>query len=172
MGTTVAKCLFVLKPIRFGFKQWVLWSSTGYPFHMDVCTGKTGSSKDITVPLVYRNFEGNAEMCGPQCRVVFMDNFTSHGLADLRTLGFRTTGTVREVHLRCSSEEMKEIDEYERGSYDHKCDLKVLSVKWKDNKGVCLASNYDSPSQDSSKKIQLESKETYPSNTAFSDKEI
>jgi hypothetical protein len=39
------------KPIRFGFKQWMLCSSMGYPFHMDLYKEKTGSSKDTTVPL-------------------------------------------------------------------------------------------------------------------------
>jgi hypothetical protein len=39
--------------------------------------------------------------------------FTSHDLADMRTLGFRATGTVREVRLKkCPSEEMKESDKY------------------------------------------------------------
>jgi hypothetical protein len=39
------------KPIRFGFKQRMLCLSTKYPFHMEVYMGKTGSSKDATVPL-------------------------------------------------------------------------------------------------------------------------
>jgi membrane-bound inhibitor of C-type lysozyme len=74
-----------------------------------------------------------------------MDNFFSaYDLADLLTLGFRATDTVREVRLKkYPLEEMKESDKYVRRSYDYKCDRKVLAVKWKDNKSACLASNYD-----------------------------
>jgi hypothetical protein len=74
-----------------------------------------------------------------------MDNFLSaYDLADLLILGFRATGAVREVRLKkYPSEETKENDKYERGSYNYKCDRKVLAVKCKGNKSACLASNYD-----------------------------
>jgi hypothetical protein len=71
--------------------------------------------------------------------------FTAYDLlADLRILGFRAAGTVREMRLkRCPLEEMNESDKYERGSYDYECDRKVLAVKWKDIKNACLTLNYE-----------------------------
>jgi hypothetical protein len=108
---------------------------------MDVYTGKTGSSKHTTFALgceVLREVLKYASI--PRCHVVFMDNFLSaYDLADLRILGFRATGAVREVYLKkYPLEEMKGSDKY-----DYKCDTKVLTVKWKDNRNECLASNYD-----------------------------
>ena len=37
---TVPKCLFVGKPIRFGYKIWSLCGEDGYPYHLKIYTGK------------------------------------------------------------------------------------------------------------------------------------
>ncbi|KAG0410024.1 hypothetical protein HPB47_012866 [Ixodes persulcatus] len=75
-----------------------------------------------------------------------MDNFfTSHSLLqELKHLGFRATGTVREARLKkCPLEDTKLLSKKDRGEFDLRCDGEVLAVKWNDNKCVCLATNYD-----------------------------
>jgi hypothetical protein len=80
---------------------------------VDINTGKTDSSKDAAVPLESKALREMLKcVSDPRCRVVFMDNFfTSYDrLAELRTLGFRATGTMREVRLKkCLLEEMEKV---------------------------------------------------------------
>lgn len=137
------------KPIRFGYKLWALCSSSGYCFKFIVYTGKETQqqvgmnlgSKVVTellscVPV-------------PNEHVVFFDNFfTSRDLlAHLTSIGFRATGTVRENRTdRCPLKDSKDMNKEKRGSFDYQFDknAKVLMVRWKDNKCVIVASNYDS----------------------------
>ncbi|KAL1416974.1 hypothetical protein MTO96_027272 [Rhipicephalus appendiculatus] len=134
------------KPIRFGYKEWVLCSSSGYPFNIDIYCGKN-DGESTNVPLGTRVVL-NALKCVdvPTDHVIFMDNFfTSHALLqELKERGFRATGTVREVRLKkCPLPDSKELASQSRGSFDFMCDGDVLAVKWNDNKCVCVATNYD-----------------------------
>jgi hypothetical protein len=103
-------------------------SNSGYsPRPLDVrMRGKDGQFKRHCSPIRIHGFERNDEMCHPRCYVEFVDNcFTPYDLAELRTLGFRVTGAVREVRRKkYALEEMKESDKHERGTYDYKCDEK------------------------------------------------
>ena len=65
------------KPIRFGYKNWVLASSYGYPYKFETCTGAS-KSKDSSKPL------GPQVVCSllsvvknPTCYHVYFDNFLS-----------------------------------------------------------------------------------------------
>jgi hypothetical protein len=111
-GSHSFKIFILCKPVRFGFKQWMLSSSVGCPFHMDVYTGMIGFSKDTTVPLGSKVLREMLKcLRGLGCHVVFMDNFTLYVLADIRIFGFRAAGTVREVSLKkYPLEKMKESD--------------------------------------------------------------
>ncbi|KAH7974074.1 hypothetical protein HPB49_009594 [Dermacentor silvarum] len=77
------------KPIRFGYKQWILCSSSGYPFNIDIYCGKT-EGESTNVPLGTRVVL-NALKCVdvPTNHVIFMDNFfTSHALLqELKNVG-------------------------------------------------------------------------------------
>ncbi|KAH7980826.1 hypothetical protein HPB49_019490 [Dermacentor silvarum] len=128
------------KPIRFGYKQWILCSSSGYPFNIDIYCGKT-EGESTNVPLGTRVVL-NALKCVdvPTNHVIFMDNFfTSHALLqELKERGFRATGTVREVRLKkCPLPDSKELASQARGSFDFMCDGDVLAVKWNDNRISC-----------------------------------
>ena len=84
----------------------------------------------------------------PSFRVVYFNNFfTSHSLlVQLREKGFRITGTVRDARTANSSlKPAKDMDKVERGTYDYRLDSEneIFAVRWKDNKSVALATNFD-----------------------------
>lgn len=134
------------KPIRFGYKEWILCSSSGYPFNIDIYCGKKDDD-DMNVPLGTRVVLSAVKCIDvPTNHVIFMDNFfTSHALLqELKERGFRATGTVREARLKkCPLQDSKELARQSRGTFDFLCDGDVLAVKWNDNKCVCVATNYD-----------------------------
>jgi hypothetical protein len=93
---------------------------------MDVYTVKTGSSKDTTFPLGSKVLREILKcVSDPRYHVLFMGFFTPCEFRDLRTLGVRAIGKVREAGLKkCPLEEMKESDKYESGSCYYECEGK------------------------------------------------
>ena len=62
------------KPIRFGYKLWVLASSIGLPYHVEIYKGKSPNAKDI--PLGERVVKTALEICDNLVNhIVFFDNF-------------------------------------------------------------------------------------------------
>lgn len=138
------------KPIRFGFKLWVLASDNGYPFNVMIYTGKSQEPAD----------DNSAENKGlgfrvvtsllscledPTSHEVFFDNFfTSYDLlAYLQDINMKASGTVRENRLKkCPLMSTSAMKKMERGVYDNKGDKKVSAVKWNDNQCVVVATNY------------------------------
>jgi hypothetical protein len=96
-------------PVRFGIKQWMLSPSARYPFYMDAYTGKTGCSKDHSPIRIQILREVLKCLFDLRCHVVFMDFFTLYVLVDIRTLGFRASGTVKKVS-KYQLEKMEESD--------------------------------------------------------------
>ena len=82
------------KPIRFGFKLWVLASSDGYPFKIDVYTGKFDSSNVPLGEKVITNLLNSVQH--PLRHTVYFDNFFSSYklMAMLADQKFRATGTI------------------------------------------------------------------------------
>ena len=80
------------KPIRFGYKIWMLASSTGLPYRVAIYQGKEDGG-DSDKPLGYRVFTSSLSPCAnPSNHHVFFDNFSSYQL--MKTLsekGFKTT---------------------------------------------------------------------------------
>ena len=88
------------KPIRFGYKLWVLASSTGLPYHVEIYEGKPPDAEDI--PIGERVVKTAPEICdNPVNHSVFFDNsFSSYKLVvDLDAKGFRATGTMRNNRI-------------------------------------------------------------------------
>ena len=84
----------------------------------------------------------------PSFHVVYFDNFfTSYSLlVQLREKGFRATRTIRDVRItNCPLKPAKEINKMKRGTYDYRFDTenKIIAVRWKNNKSVALAFNFD-----------------------------
>ena len=64
------------KPIRFRYKLWVLTSSTGSPYHVEIYEGKSPNAEDNS--LGERVVKTALEICDkPVNHSVFFDNFFS-----------------------------------------------------------------------------------------------
>ena len=84
----------------------------------------------------------------PSFHAVYFDkSFNSYSLlTQLREIGFRVTGPVKDARTaNCPLKPAKEKDKMERGTYDSRFDSEneIFVVRWKDNKSVALASNFD-----------------------------
>ena len=143
-GHHSAKMFIRGKPIRFGYKIWMLCSNTGYPYAMRIYSGK--SSEKENSPLGSRvvwdllSCVKNAEK-----HEIFFDNFfSSHTLlTELYEKGFKATGTIREFRTgRCPLKSPKEASKWQRGNFDYRSDGKVYICRWKDSAVVTIASNY------------------------------
>ena len=139
------------KPIRFGYKLWVLATSSGYPCQFEIYQGKNvtpekveaGAPKGLGAGVVLRLLK-----CLPDAtchRVTFDNFFTSADLVRyLGGKGVRCTGTARDVRLQKPTfPSQKVIDKSNRGEYWTISNSDILAVKWKDNRAVTLATNYD-----------------------------
>lgn len=145
-GKHPAKQFMLNKPVKFGYKLWVLASSDGYPFHLEVYTGKDTSFEEYSLgERVVRKLLNTVENVS-QHEITLDNFFTSYQLLkSLRELGVRATGTIRENRIAkaplVDSGVMKKKD---RGEHDFRVgDGEVLVVKWNDNKPVCVATNHD-----------------------------
>ena len=143
-GHHSAKMFIRNKPIRFGFKLWMLCSSDGYPYNMQIYCGKQG--EDDTTPLGTRVVNHLlACISDPASHVVYFDNFfTSYQLVkDLATRNIRAIGTIRDNRTsHCPLTSTAVMKKHDRGSYDYRSDGQVACVRWNDNSVVTLASNH------------------------------
>ena len=84
------------KPIRFGFKLWVISSSTGVPYNVSIYQGKeqVGSNEPLGTRVVKEAISAYAL----SNQHVFFDNFfTSCSLIrELGDKGISATGTIRK----------------------------------------------------------------------------
>lgn len=115
-GHHSAKMFIRGKPIRFGYKIWMLCSNSGYPYAMRIYSGS--SSEIENSPLGSRVvWELLSTIQNPEKHGVFFDNFfTSHKLlTDLSEKGFKATGTIREFRTgRWPLKSIKEASKWER----------------------------------------------------------
>ena len=130
------------KPIRFGYKCWVIASSCGLPYKITIYEGKDETCKG---PLGTRTVMECLKVCeNPTSHHIYFDNFfTSYDLiADLKALGYRATGTVRQNRTKgCPLKTDADMKKSERGSYDYRSDGDVEIERWNDNAVVTLCSN-------------------------------
>ena len=150
-GRHSAKMFIRSKPIRFGYKLWVLASDSGYPYKFDVYCGKSSDDTHNTAKEHGLGFRVVTSLLSvvssPECHEVFFDNFfTSYDLlAHLQTMKIKASRTVRENRLqRCPLQDTKLMKKTPRGTSDSKCDGVVGAVKWHDNQCVTVATNYES----------------------------
>ncbi|XP_057657394.1 piggyBac transposable element-derived protein 3-like [Diorhabda carinulata] len=128
------------KPVRFGYKDWMLCSSDGFCYSFDTYCGAKPSSVQAptkiktSLPLGSRVVLVFAKIIdAPSDHVLFFDNyFASHDLLNaLRKIGIRATGTVHDNRTKkCPLVPVKTIKKKRR--------------PWNDNSAVTMATNYDS----------------------------
>ena len=133
------------KPIRFGFKNWVLAADDGYPFQVVPYQGKEqGAVSGLLGPRVVNPLLEVVKH--PAKHEVYFDNFFTSIplLLDLRKHGMKATGTVRNNRTgNCplTPAGVKLMQKKERGEmevYSHK---ERYAVRWVDNRVVTLISN-------------------------------
>ncbi|KAG8190281.1 hypothetical protein JTE90_025794 [Oedothorax gibbosus] len=127
-------------------KLWILASSQGYPFNIQVYVGKEAAASD-KIPLRTRVVLDIIE-CVENCRRhrLYVDNFFNSLklLEEMRKKEFRLSGTVRENRLqKCHLQDSTVLAKKETGPSDYIITKDIGVVKWKDNKVVCLASNFE-----------------------------
>lgn len=142
-GKHSAKQFMRQKPIRFGFKLWVLASSSGYCYHLNMYTGKTDNSN--SGPLGSSVVNALLKSVPPsRGHHVYFDNFFTSVflLTSLKSKGYEATGTIRDNRtLKAPLASKKEMAKEERGSYDHIISDDIMMVRWKDNAVVTLCTN-------------------------------
>ncbi|GBN91375.1 PiggyBac transposable element-derived protein 2 [Araneus ventricosus] len=139
------------KPVKFGYKLWILSSFDGYPFHIIPYQGaqkengsensssrldkamKSKKEKKTLSQTVVENLLSVVET--PAKHKIYMDNFfTSYDLlVSLRDKRFFATGTVRENRMaKCPLKSSKILGKMNRGTSDRKFDTKneIAAVRW------------------------------------------
>lgn len=147
-GKHYAKQYIRGKPIRFGYKNWALCSSSGYMYGFQIYTGKDSSNEkqfglggDVVVSLLKQ-----VEVPPNHGHKLYFDNyFTSlRLLSHLANKKYCATGTMRENRLeQCPVSNKKIWNKAQRGTYNYFKNDNSLLVQWKDNKVVSMASNFE-----------------------------
>ena len=150
-GRHSSKQRIVGKPIRMGYKMWVLAQSNGYVVQFEPyqgVKGKTPSRKSATTwGLGERVVLDLLNSLPPKLSYhVFCDNFfTSLRLVQhLQNENIKITGTIRSNRLdKCSILAPKLLEKKARGFYDQSTDEqgRLTVVGWNDNRCVYVVSN-------------------------------
>ena len=128
------------KPIRFGYKIWMICSSQGFPFAFKVYIGKSNLEG---TPLGEQVTERLTQ--GIQCKanhVLYMDNFFSSTAMfrdQLQQNRLRCTGTVRRNRIdKCPLISKEAMAKTERGFSETYSDGSVVVCHWNDNTSVIV----------------------------------
>ncbi|XP_065320355.1 piggyBac transposable element-derived protein 3-like [Gordionus sp. m RMFG-2023] len=143
-GRHSCKMFIKEKPIRFGYKSWILASSDGYVFSFDIYQGKRenkyeyGLGGNVIIKLL-------KALQKPNYHKIYFDNFfTSFKLLSyLKQMGYFATGTVRDNRIEhCPVKSIKVVAKKERGYYDYRFEKlnEIFVVRWNDNSVVTVAS--------------------------------
>ena len=156
-GHHSAKQFLKNKPVRFGYKMWMLCSADGYPYNFEIYCGKEAKrALPLGTHVVMNMLQPVATK---DEHVVFFDNFfTSYDLlSELAHQNIRACGTIRENRTRkCPLASKKAMEKNGRGSFDYRSDGTVLCTRWNDNSIVTVASNYygNAPLQKCERKVK------------------
>ena len=138
------------KPIRFGYKVWMLSTSLGYVVKFEPYQGAKGRQAvypglgmggSVVIDLIAALQEEE----GRSYHLTFDNLFTSLKLVDVLTeKNIACRGTIRANRLGdCPVCEVTEMKKTARGSYDHATDTTsgLTVVRWNDNNIVNVVSN-------------------------------
>ena len=142
-GKHSAKMYMNNKPIKFGYKYWVLSSADGYPFHLKLYLGKNTDRGDDTLGAFVVK-ELVAKIQEPACHTItFYNFFTSYNLLiELKEKMIAATGTIRYNRLKGAPlPSFQEAKKMPRGTIHSAGDGHVVACCWTDNKPVYVASN-------------------------------
>lgn len=144
-GHHSAKMFIRGKPVRFGYKLWMLCSYDGYPYKAVIYAGKVDRPVEMTLgEHVVTEFA--KLLTSPSNHKLFFDNFfSSYDLfVKLREMGIRATGTTREGRFGDAPfTDKKKFKKTTRGTYEYYSDQSVNAVRWNDNNVVTMLTNFD-----------------------------
>lgn len=144
-GRSFLKQYMPKKPIKRGYKVWMLCDKSGYCLKFEIYSGKSteGSvEKSLGSRVVNKlteGFEGKNHK-------LFFDNFFNSVelMQSLKFRGIYAVGTVNVTRKFLPS--FKTDRELKRGEFDwYTSDSKLFALKWKDKRSVHLLSNYHTP---------------------------
>lgn len=134
------------KPIKRGYKVWMMCAESGYCLDFEIYTGKDGEKIQTDLGgKVVRNFCMNLKSKNHK---VFFDNyFNSYPLqVDLYKDNILACGTVNSN--RKFLPQLKEDKHLKRGEHDYRVsDENVAILKWKDKRSVFILTNNIDPTQ-------------------------
>ncbi|KAK3717501.1 hypothetical protein RRG08_063118 [Elysia crispata] len=145
-GRHSAKQFIKGKPIRYGYKIWILTTSLGYAINLipyqSTATVKAVPGLGMAGQVVLDLVTALPQNC---FHVTFDNLFSSLALAEeLTRRGLACTGTVRANRTGdCPILDTKTMEKKARGSYDFKADNEkvMIMTRWNDNNVVTLLSN-------------------------------
>lgn len=131
------------KPIRFGFKIWMMCSSNGYPYAMQIYGGKKEPTSEVPLGSRVVNELISCLRDNSKHEIYFDNFFSSYNLiSQLSKQGLRATGTIRKMRTgHCPLKSKKELAKSARGTFDYFSDGSVYVCSWNDNSVVSVASN-------------------------------
>lgn len=141
------------KPVKFGYKLWVMATPLGYCIQFHPYAGKDTTLQgyaDIGLGLgasvVAHLVNGLPEVLDSNYHIVMDNFFTSPELLRyLKSKGIAATGTVKVSRMENAPlKDISEISNEERGSSDVVTDVccNITAVRWKDNKVVNAMSTF------------------------------
>ena len=144
-GRQSCKQLIRGKPVRFGYKIWMLEINTGLPYRVAIYQGRE-SGGDSDKPLGYRVVTSLlSPFANPSDHHVFFDNFFSlyQLMKTLSKKGFKATGTFRADRTNgCPLKCVKEFKKMDRGEYQYfTSGDQIELIRWNDNNVVTIGSN-------------------------------
>lgn len=144
-GRSTMKQYMPKKPIKRGYKVWMLCDKSGYCLKFDIYTGKS-STGNVEKSLGSRVVKKLTEGYSGKNHQLFFDNFfNSVELMEyLKDKGICAVGTVNISRRHMPI--FKPDKQLNRGEFDwYTSDSGLLAMKWKDKRSVHLLSNYHKP---------------------------
>lgn len=145
-GRSVLKQYLPKKPIKRGYKVWMLCDKSGYCLKFEIYTGKTDENAKKEASLGSRVVTKLMQGLEKKNHKLYFDNFFNSVqlMQDLKKKDIHAVGTVNvnRKFLPC----FKSDKELKRGDFDwHTSDTKLSAFKWKDKRCVHILSNYHDP---------------------------
>lgn len=133
------------KPVKRGYKVWMLADSSGYCLNFEIYVGKVGNEVEHNLGArVVKNM--TSELANKNHKVFFDNFFTGVPLMEeLRQQQLYACGTINSTRKKMPK--FKTDKELKRGEFDwYTSNTGLAAVKWRDRRSVHLLSNYHDPS--------------------------